>query len=158
MHIQNADCSAPDITEKIKKCISSKEQISCIGPHAIFKVIEALNENVFFTTKFQNFDQMSGVVFYFVTHEVNNTNDFITMKTSTNTNVKSLATAIHKTTLNDKEIRLSCIGKSSINQAVKAIAIFFKDPQSYAVHVEKKKIDDSAESREIVSFLIVKVN
>ena len=156
MHIQNTDCSAPDITENIRKCFSSKEKISCIGPHAIFKVIEAMNEDVFFTTKFQNFEEMSGVVFSFVTPDVKN-EEFVTMKTSANTNVKSLATAIHKTTLNGKHIKLSCIGKSSINQAVKAIAIFFKDPQSYAVHVQKKKIDDSSESREIVSFMIVKV-
>jgi len=160
MHIQNSDCTSSTLINNIKQCLSKKEQISCIGPHAIFKVIEALDETMFFTVRFKNFDQMSGIVFSFVNAPELNTNedeDEVIMKTSSTTNVKSLANAIHKTAMNKKELKLSCIGKSSINQAIKALAIFFKDSQSKLVCVEKKKVDDSAESREIVSFITVNI-
>ena len=161
MHIQSNDCSSPELVNQIKECITSKKEVSCIGPHAIFKVVEALDENTFFTTKFQNFNQMSGIVFCFM-DKGNPTSDISTieMKTSANTNVKSLGTALIKTMSNEKNnnVKISCIGKSSINQTIKGLSVFFKTSQDYIVTVEKKNLEKTPESREIVSFTVSKIN
>ena len=160
MHLINSDCVDPDVISKIKKCISSKESVSCIGPHAIFKVVEALDSSTAFTLNFKTFENLSGVVFSFVDESEKFSESYealVTMKSSSTTNVKALSTAISKTTdANKQGVKVACIGKSSINQAAKGISNFFKDHNAI-VFVDKKMANasDNETPLWIVTFYVV---
>lgn len=167
MHIHNVDTSEGAQTDdRIKECIAKKEDISCIGPHAIFSVIKLIEENTFFTVTFKTFDSMSGIVFHFACTTVPDINfkpvvqKEVRMKTSANTNVKSLSTALFKTFQGDDEIsciKISCIGKSSINQTVKSLANYYKQNTGFlSVSNETLKNDPEDSPRVVYTFKLFK--